>query len=43
MNTYCLKCKKILAILILKCLKQKITDYLCNQTVVFVRLKNQDL
>ena len=25
------------------CLKQKITDYLCNQNVVFVGLKSQDL
>ena len=43
MNTYCLKCKNILVILILKCLKQKIIDYLCSQNVVFVGLKSQDL
>ena len=42
--------KQILIILILKCLKQKMIDYLCNQNVVFtnldflfVRIKSQDL
>ena len=43
MNTYCLKCKKDAVILTLKWLKQKIIDYLCNQNIVFVVLKSQDL
>ena len=43
MKTYCLKCKQILKTLILKSLEQKITDYLCNQNVVIVKIKSQDL
>ena len=44
MKTYCVKCKKqILGILILKCLEQKIIDCLCNQNVVFIKIKSQDL
>ena len=31
--------KRILIIVILKCLEQKIIDYLCNQNVVFVKIK----
>ena len=36
-----LNVEKILIILILKYLEQKIIDYLCNQNVVFVKIKNQ--
>ena len=43
MNTYCLTCKKNTSNVDPKWLKQKIIDYLCNQNVVFVRLKSQDL
>ena len=43
METYCLKCKKILKIEILKFLKQKMVDHLCNQNVLFVEQKSQDL
>ena len=35
--------KQILIILIVKCLKQKIIDYLCNQHVVFAKIKSHDL
>ena len=35
--------KKILKILILKFLEQRITDYLCNQNVVIVKIKSHDL
>ena len=35
--------KKTLRILILKFLEQKITDYLCNQNVVIVKIKSHDL
>ena len=42
MNTYCLNCKANTS-KILKWLKQKITDYLCSQNVVFMGLKSQDL
>ena len=43
MKTYVLNIEKILTILILKFLTQKITDYLCNQNIVNVKVKNQDL
>ena len=42
MKTYCLKCKANTDN-ILKCLEQKIIDYLCNRNVVFVKIKSQDL
>ena len=42
MKTYCLECKTNTD-KILKCLKQKIIGYLCNQNVVFVKMKSQDL
>ena len=35
--------KKVLKILIQKCLEQKIADYLCNENVVIVKIKSQDL
>ena len=41
MKTYCLKCKKILKILILKFLEQKITDYLYNHNVLIVKIKSR--
>ena len=37
MKTYCLKCKKDT-----ENIDPKITDYLCNQNVVIVEIKNQD-
>ena len=43
MNTYCLKCKKDTANIDPKMVKTKKMDYLCNQNVVFVGLKSQDL
>ena len=41
MKTYCLKCKTVTANIDSKMVK--IIDYLCNQNVVFVGLKSQDL
>ena len=41
MKTYCLKCKKILKILILKFLEQKITNYLYNLNVLIVKIKSR--
>ena len=43
MKTYCVKCRKILKILIQKWLQQKITDQLYNQNIMFAKLKSQDL
>ena len=43
MKTYCVKCRKDTENIDPKQLEQKITDYLCNQNVLFVELKNQDL
>ena len=44
MNTYCLKCNTDTANIDPKMIKTKnIIDYLCNQNVVFVGLKSQDL
>ena len=42
MQTYCLKCKKDTKNVESK-IEQKIIDYLCNQNVVIVKIKNQDL
>ena len=42
MNTYCVKCRKDTESIDPK-IEQKIIDYLQNQNVVFVELKNQDL
>ena len=35
--------EKILIILILKYLEQRTIDYLCNQNVVFIKIKSHDL
>ena len=43
MKTYCLKCKKDTDNIDPKMFKQRITDYLCNQNVVFVIIKSHDL
>ena len=43
MKTYCLKCKKDTEKLILKFLEQRITDYLCDQKVVIVKIKSHGL
>ena len=43
MNTYCLKCKKNTSNIDPKMIKTAKINYLCNQNVVFVRLKSQDL
>ena len=45
MNTYCSKRKKDIANIDPKMVekKNKQIDYLCNQNVVFVKLKGQDL
>ena len=42
MKTYCVKCRKDTKNIDPK-IEQKIIDYLWNQNVVFVELKNQDL
>ena len=42
MKTYCIKCKKGTEYIDPK-IEQKIIDQLCNQNVLFVELKNQDL
>ena len=42
MNTYCLKCKKNTSNIDSKMIKTK-NNRLCNQNVMFVRLKSQDL
>ena len=42
MNTYCVKCRKDTENSDPK-IEQKIIDYLCNQNVLFVESKNQDL
>ena len=41
MNTYCVKCRKDTENIDPQ-IEQKIIDYLCNQSVLFVELKNQD-
>ena len=43
MKTYCIKCRKRLKILTQKQLEQKILDQLCNQNILLVELRNQDL
>ena len=42
MKTYCVKCRKDTKNIDPK-IEPKIIDYLWNQNVVFVELKNQDL
>ena len=42
MKTYCVNCRKDTKNIDPK-IEQKIIDYLWNQNVVFVELKNQDL
>ena len=42
MKTYCLKCKKDTENIDSKT-EQKITHYLCNQNVIIVKIKSQDL
>ena len=42
MKTYCVKCRKDTENIDPK-IEQKIIDYLCNQNVLFVESKNQDL
>ena len=43
MNTYCIKCRKDTENIDPKIVKKKKKkDYLCNQNVMFVELKNQD-
>ena len=42
MKTYCVKCRKDTKNIDPK-IEQKIINYLWNQNVVFVELKNQDL
>ena len=43
MKTYCVMSKKDTENIDPKYLEQKIIDQLCNQNVLFVELKNQDL
>ena len=43
MKTYCVKCRRDAENIIQKWLEQKITDQLCNQNVMFLELKSQDL
>ena len=43
MKTYCLKCKKDTENIDSKIVRTKIIEYLCNQNVVIVKIKNQDL
>ena len=45
MKTYCLKCKTNTDTDNIDCksLKQKIKDYLCNQHVVFLKIKSHNL
>ena len=43
MKTYCMKCKKDTENIDPKIIRTKIIDYLCNQNVLFVESKNQDL
>ena len=42
MKTYCLKCKKDTENIDPK-IEQRITDYLCNQHVVIVKIKSHNL
>ena len=42
MKTYCVKCKKDTENIDPK-IEQKIIDWLCDQNILFVELKNQDL
>ena len=43
MKTYCVKYKTNTDNIDPKMLEQKIIDYLCNQNVVFVKIKSNDL
>ena len=43
MKIYCAKCRKDTKNIDQKQLEQKIIDKLCNQNVLFVQLRNQDL
>ena len=43
MKTYCVRCKKNTEYLNSKMLKQKMMDSLCNQNVLPMELKSQDL
>ena len=43
MKTYCLKCKKDTDNIDPKMFRTKIIDYLCNQNVVFAKIKGNDL
>ena len=42
-TTYCVKCKKDADNIDPKLFRKKVIDYLCNQNVVFVKIKGQDL
>ena len=42
MKTYCIKCRKDTENINPK-IEQELIVYLCNQNVLFVELKNQDL
>ena len=43
MKTYCLKCKTNTDNIDLKMFRAKNNSYLCNQNVVFVKIKSHDL
>ena len=43
MKTYCVKCRKDTDNVDSKIFRTKIIDYLCNQNVVIVKIKSQDL